>query len=178
MISSSSEGEIEHIDVRPQQNECASFICDKLSDAIYGKVYHGTVLRRSSPTDSVCQMTTSECAIKFMTWERIRKGSGHNQTENPQDEIAAMQHIMRHTYLPSLATLASEWEKAGQAPSNELKIRKCHLNVAPFSSIIQPNPTRLMKRLQNSRNKPKRSQIHRTQVLHRYQNIHRHSKKG
>jgi len=94
--SSSSEGEIEDVDVGPQQNECAYLICERRSDAIYGKVYHGIVLRRSSPTDSVWQMTTSECAIKAMTWERIRKGVGDNQTENPQDEIAAMQHLMRH----------------------------------------------------------------------------------
>jgi len=94
-ISYSSEGEIEDVSERPQQNECAYLICDERSDAIYGKVYHGIVLRRSS-LDNVWQMTADECAIKAMTWERIRKGFNNKQTENPQDEIAAMQHLMRH----------------------------------------------------------------------------------
>jgi len=93
--SDSGEGEIENIGERPQQNKCAYLICDELSDAIYGKVYHGIVLRRSSPTDNIWQMTTDECAIKAMTWEGIIKGCNQNQTENPRNEIAAMQHLMR-----------------------------------------------------------------------------------
>jgi len=78
--------------------------------------------------------------------------------------------------MPS-TTLASEWNDAGQAPFNSW----VHGGEpqAPSRRLVQSCQRKYVtKRLQNSRNKPKRSQIHRTQAPHRYQNIHRHSKKG
>jgi len=98
--------------------------------------------------------------------------------------------------------LLNSWKHGGEVYElhlkRELNIRKYHLNVAPFSSIQDVAAARsdiakvldtiasrrssqrryVIDQLKKSRNKPKRSQIHRTQVPHRYQNIHRHSKKG
>jgi len=90
--SSSSESETE--DIIPE-NEIAYLIWDEIRNAIYGKVYHGIVLRRSTPTD-VWEMTNQDCAIKAMTWDEIRRGIARNQAENPEDEISAMQHLKRH----------------------------------------------------------------------------------
>lgn len=69
-------------------------MCEVIHNAIYGKVYHGIVLRRSSSTD-VWHMTNEECAIKAMTWDQIRAGRERHLIENPQDEISAMQHLKR-----------------------------------------------------------------------------------
>jgi len=92
--SDSSEDETED-DERPQENEYAYLICDAIHDAIYGKVYHGNLLRRSSSTE-VWQMMIEECAIKAMTWDSIRRGRNQQKAENPEGEISAMQLIKRH----------------------------------------------------------------------------------
>jgi len=76
-----------------QQNEIAYLIGEDIRDAIYGRVIRGTVLRRSSEND-IWTETDEECAIKEMPWERIRNGQDRS-SENPKDEIAAMQHLMR-----------------------------------------------------------------------------------
>ena len=97
-ISSSdiSKGQHERrgVDNQDEDHERAYLICDEIHDAIYGKVYHGIVLHRSSPSD-VWQMTLEQCAIKEMSWEKIKKGREHFWVENPQDEIAAMQHVVQ-----------------------------------------------------------------------------------
>lgn len=76
------------------KNERAYLICDEIHNAIYGSVYHGIVLERSSP-DDVWQMTTEDCAIKSMFWSQVRRGRLRHMAENPQDEISAMQHIVQ-----------------------------------------------------------------------------------
>jgi len=93
--SSSSESETE--DIIPE-NEIAYLICDEIRKAIYGKVYRGIVLRRSTPTNTTddWQMTNQDCAIKAMPWDEIRRGRARNQAENPEDEISAMQHLKQH----------------------------------------------------------------------------------
>jgi len=78
----------------PAQNERAYLICDRIRHAIYGQVYDGIVLYRSSP-DDVWQMTSEKCAIKEMIWEKINEGRRHDCAENPRDEIAAMQHVVQ-----------------------------------------------------------------------------------
>jgi len=88
--SSSSEG----VNEKPEESECAYLMCEVIHEAIYGKVYHGIILRRSSSTD-VWHMTNEECAIKAMTWDQIRAGRERHLIENPQDEISAMQHLKR-----------------------------------------------------------------------------------
>lgn len=81
---------------RPQNDECAYLICDELRDALHGVVYHGRVIRRSSPTDDVWQTTGEGCAIKMMPWERIRDGRTRNPAENPKDEVAVMQYLKKY----------------------------------------------------------------------------------
>jgi len=93
--SSDSNADETEDDERLQEDQCAYLICDEIHDAIYGKVYHGIILRRSSSTE-VWQMTIDECAIKAMTWDSIRIGRNQQKSEDPEGEIAAMQHIKRH----------------------------------------------------------------------------------
>jgi len=96
--NSSSDSSMEENEDTPEQSQekdSAYLIFENVHNAIYGRVYRGKVLLKC-PIDNVWQMTTDECAIKAMTWEGIRRGRELNQAENPQDEIAAMQHLMQH----------------------------------------------------------------------------------
>jgi len=92
--SDESQNDEEHLETIPQQIEIAYLIKEVIRDAIFGKVIHGTVLKRSGEND-VWTETTEECAIKEMPWEQIREGRGEQRAENPQEEIAAMQHLKR-----------------------------------------------------------------------------------
>jgi len=93
--SDGSQSDEEDPGKKPQKkHEIAYLIKEDICEAIYGRVFRGTVLRRSNETD-VWTETTEECAIKEMAWDSIRNGRGELCSENPQDEIATMQHLMR-----------------------------------------------------------------------------------
>lgn len=92
--SDESKGDEEDLDDHTKQNEIAYLMHEDIRDAIHGRVIRGTVLRRSNP-DDVWTETTEQCAIKEMSWGSIRNGRDRQMAENPEDEIAAMQHFMR-----------------------------------------------------------------------------------
>jgi len=92
--SDGSQSDEENPGKNPQEeHEIAYLIKENIREAIFGAVFMATVLRRANETD-VWTETTEECAIKEMPWDKIRNGRGQ-MFENPQDEIATMQHLMR-----------------------------------------------------------------------------------
>lgn len=88
------EEEEKEKDQLQKKKEIAYLMQNVIHDAIYGRVIRGTVLWRRSAND-VWIETKKQCAIKLMSWNNIRDGRDCNRAENPQDEIAAMQHLMR-----------------------------------------------------------------------------------
>lgn len=80
--------------VPKQKPEIAYLMREEIREAIFGRVTRAAVLRRANEND-VWTETNEECAIKEMPWDEIRNGLVEGRSENPQSEIAAMQHLMR-----------------------------------------------------------------------------------
>jgi len=63
-----------------------------LCDALNGHVHRGKVLRRRVG-DPYWKLSSEECAIKAMPWNRIVDNQQRGNIENPRTELAAMHHI-------------------------------------------------------------------------------------
>jgi len=62
-------------------------------------------------------MTSEECAIKEMSWEKILRGRERNFTEDPQNEIAVMQYLKEYH-----ATSAGQTETSAEQAMRETKV--------------------------------------------------------
>ena len=82
----------------PQGNDKAYWLRRTLRNAIYGRVCHGSVLKRAptGETNYEWVLTEEDCAVKELSWEFIRKGRDRRLAENPLQEIAAMQYLQRY----------------------------------------------------------------------------------
>jgi len=93
-VSRSQNDEEDPGKISRQKPEIAYLMKEEIRRAIYGRVVMATVLRRANENDCWTE-TNEECAIKEMSWDKIRNGLGEGRLENPQSEIAAMRHLMR-----------------------------------------------------------------------------------
>mmetsp|Transcript_21602 Transcript_21602/g.32251 ORF Transcript_21602/g.32251 Transcript_21602/m.32251 type:complete len:406 (-) Transcript_21602:106-1323(-) len=81
------------------ESEYGYWLRGTIRRALFGKVVHAHVLRRRENPDDDCiwEATGSQCAVKLLSWSKIRKNEANKQTlEDPLKEIAAMQYIKRH----------------------------------------------------------------------------------
>jgi len=102
--SSVSTVEDEMNDDSIDQPTHAYLFLEFIMDTIFGHVSLGIILERASPNaDWEWERTSEQCVIKEMSWVRVRRGLDQGKSENPQYEIAAMQHL-KEFYAPSVDT--------------------------------------------------------------------------
>lgn len=95
-IAMEDENDVPLTKKQPQQSsDKAYWLRRTLRKAIYGRVCHGSVLRRAPVGETTYEwvMTEEECAVKELSWGIIRKGRSRRMAENPLQEIAAMQYL-------------------------------------------------------------------------------------
>jgi serine/threonine protein kinase len=79
------------LDGRPPER--AYWIGRKLKKCIFGVVKSCTVLKFRNDHDVPWEVTEHRAAVKIMSWQKIRQ---IRHIEDPQKEVAAMQHVAFH----------------------------------------------------------------------------------
>jgi len=103
----SSDGDEDMADVvdsrQPRMANHAYLLIRSLREAIYGQVWSGIVLRRSTQTITeggvertrqIWEQTDQQCAVKEMGLHQIMEERG--SAENPYQEVSAMQYLQRY----------------------------------------------------------------------------------
>lgn len=88
----------------------------EISQAIYGAVYRGLLLKRTSTSDGSVQWTTTDkrVAIKRLDYDRVmRDESEGKSSERPMEEIKIMQYLQRH--IASVGDHTLDEELTGEA---------------------------------------------------------------
>lgn len=80
-----------HPDGRPPAR--AYWVGRKLRRCIFGVVKECTILRFRNDANIPWEVTPAKAAVKIMSWQKIRE---MQHIEDPQKEVAAMQHVSRN----------------------------------------------------------------------------------
>mmetsp|Transcript_10424 Transcript_10424/g.14728 ORF Transcript_10424/g.14728 Transcript_10424/m.14728 type:complete len:384 (-) Transcript_10424:67-1218(-) len=75
----------------------AYWVGRKLKKCIFGVVKSCTILKYRGAADAVWEVTEHKAAVKIMSWQKIRD---LRHVEDPQKEVAAMQHISKNGQHP------------------------------------------------------------------------------
>jgi len=84
-----------HLDGRPPER--AYWVGRKLKKCIFGVVKECTILKFRNDPETPWEVTEHKAAGKIMSWQKIKD---LQHIEDPQKEVAAMQHVSRECHHP------------------------------------------------------------------------------